>query len=304
MHIGVKMKVIIVEDNINIRIDKFLMDYFNEGTTRTFIQKLINDGKIKVNNKIIKSSYKTNFKDKIEILDYEIRKLNIEAENIPLDVIYEDKDIIIVNKPQGMIVHPAPNINTGTLVNALLYHCKDLSSINGVERPGIVHRIDKDTSGVLVVAKNDFSHNFLTNQFKVHSIRREYVALVHGVLKKKTGRISNKIGRDLKDRIKMAVTLDGKEAITEYKVLKTYRKNSLVLCKLYTGRTHQIRVHMSNMGYPLVGDLVYGYKNDSIYTKGQLLHARVIGFIHPTFRKYVEYKVELPNYIKNIISNL
>lgn len=300
------MRSIIVDEkeNLGIRIDKYLLDYFDDGTTRNFIQKLIDDNKICVNGKYVKSSYKINLNDTIEILDYEIRKLDIEPENIPLDIVYEDKDIIIVNKSQGMIVHPAPNVNNGTLVNALMYHCKDLSSINGVERPGIVHRIDKDTSGVLVVAKNDFAHNFLTNQFKIHSIRREYVALVHGVMKNRKGTISNNIGRHLKDRIKMAVTPNGKTAITEYSVLRTYKKNSLVLCKLYTGRTHQIRVHMSYIGFPLVGDPIYGYKNDSIYNKGQLLHARVIGFIHPTSRKYVEFKVELPKYLKNIISNL
>lgn len=300
------MKNIIVDniENLGSRLDKYLIDYFKEGTTRSFIQNLISEGKILVNNKICKASYKVNYKDIISILDYEIKKLNIEAENIPIDIIYEDKDIVIVNKVQGMVVHPAPSVYKGTLVNALMYHCKDLSSINGVERPGIIHRIDKDTSGLLVVAKNDLAHNFLSEQFKIHSIRREYVTLVHGVMKTTKGKIVTNIGRNPKDRIKMAVTINGKNAITEYSCIKKYKKNSLVLCKLKTGRTHQIRVHMNYIGFPIVGDPIYGYKNDNLYKNGQLLHARVIGFVHPTSRKYIEFKAELPKYFKNIINNL
>lgn len=300
------MKNVIIDDEkfLNTRLDKFVLYYFGEQYTRNFIQKLILDGKITVNDECVKTGYKLKLNDKVCILDFEVKRLDIIEQNIPLDIVYEDSDIIVVNKEQGMIVHPAQNIYVNTLVNALMYHCKDLSSINGVERPGIVHRIDKDTSGLLVVAKNDFSHKFLSEQFKVHSIRREYVALVHGVMENYRGRICNNIGRHPKDRIKMAVTLNGKNAITEYSVLKKYSKCSLVLCKLHTGRTHQIRVHMSHLGFPIVGDPVYGLKNDKIYSLGQLLHARVIGFIHPSTKKYMEFKVNLPDYFKNIISNL
>ncbi len=299
------MKNIIIEEKFcDLRLDKFVLDYLGEEYTRSFIQRLIQDGKILVNDKIVKSGYKLKLNDVVDIFDFELKSLDIEKENIPIDIVYEDEDLIVVNKPQGLIVHPAPNINSGTLVNALLYHCKNLSGINGVERPGIVHRIDKDTSGLLVVAKNDLSHKFLSDQFKVHSIRREYVALVHGVMKKSYGRISNNLGRHPKDRIKMAVVPEGRNAITDYTVLRRYNKCSLVLCKLHTGRTHQIRVHMSYLGFPIVGDPVYGFKKDNIYNNGQLLHARVIGFIHPRSKKYMEFKVSLPDYFKNIISNL
>lgn len=299
------MKNIIIEEKFcDLRLDKFVLDYLGEEHTRSFIQRLIQDGKILVNDKIVKSGYKLKLTDVVDIFDFELKSLDIEKENIPIDIVYEDEDLIVVNKPQGLIVHPAPNINSGTLVNALLYHCKNLSGINGVEGPGIVHRIDKDTSGLLVVAKNDLSHKFLSDQFKVHSIRREYVALVHGVMKKSHGRISNNLGRHPKDRIKMAVVPEGRNAITDYTVLRRYNKCSLVLCKLHTGRTHQIRVHMSYLGFPIVGDPVYGLKKDNVYNNGQLLHARVIGFIHPRSKKYMEFKVSLPDYFKNIISNL
>lgn len=300
------MREIIVdnEKGLNERIDKFVLNYLGDDYTRSFIQKLINDKKVLVNKNAVKSGYKMRLGDVISILDFGIERLDILEQDIPLDIIYEDRDVIIINKPQGMIVHPAQNIYKDTLVNALMYHCKDLSSINGVERPGIIHRIDKDTSGLLVVAKNDISHKFLSEQFKVHSIRREYVALVHGVIKKSGGRIETNIARNPKDRIKMAVVQKGKEAITEYKVLRRYRRCTLVKCKLYTGRTHQIRVHMSHIGFPLVGDPVYGLNKENIYKSGQLLHARVIGFVHPTIKKYVEFKSSLPDYFKNVIEGL
>lgn len=303
---GKDMEFIKIDDEkyLNVRLDKFVLDYFGEKYTRSFVQKLILDEKITVNDKLVKSGYKLKLNDKISISDFEIKKLDIVKQNIDLDIVYEDKDIIVVNKAQGMIVHPAPNVYLDTLVNALMYHCKDLSSINGVERPGIVHRIDKDTSGLLVIAKNDFSHKFLSEQFKVHSIRREYVALVHGIIKNYKGKISNNIGRHPKDRIKMAVVIEGKNAITDYVTLRRYNKCTLILCKLHTGRTHQIRVHMSHIGHPIVGDPIYGVKNDKIYSLGQLLHARVIGFIHPRTKKYMEFKVGLPEYFRNIINNL
>ena len=300
------MKEIIIdnENNLNERIDKFVLDYLGESYTRSFIQRLISDEKILVNKKIIKSGYKVKIGDVVSILDFDIKRLDILAQDIFLDIVYEDSDVIIVNKEQGMIVHPAQNIYKDTLVNALMYYCKDLSSINGVERPGIIHRIDKDTSGILIVAKNDLSHKFLSEQFKIHSIRREYVALVHGVIKKSEGLIKTNIGRNPQNRIKMAVVQKGKEAITEYKVLRRYRRCTLVKCKLHTGRTHQIRLHMSHLGFPLVGDPIYGIKNENIYRNGQLLHARLIGFIHPTSNKYIEFKSSLPKHFKNVIKSL
>lgn len=300
------MEKIIVnnEKNLSERIDKFVLEYFGDVYTRSFVQKLINDEKIFVNGKSVKASYKMRMGDEISILDFEIKRLEVLEQNIVLDVVYEDSDIIIINKPKGMIVHPAQNVYKDTLVNALMYHCKDLSSINGVERPGIIHRIDKDTSGLIVVAKNDFAHKFLGEQFKVHSIKREYVALVHGIIKKSKGLIETNIGRNPKDRIKMGVVQKGKEAITEYKVLRRYRRCTLIKCKLYTGRTHQIRVHMSHIGFPLVGDPLYGLKKDNIYKEGQLLHARIIGFVHPKTKKYIEFKSNLPEHFKNVIENL
>lgn len=300
------MKKIVISDEkyINERLDKFVLDELGENYTRSFIQKLISDSKVLVNGKVVKAGYKLKLSDEVSLLEFEVKRLEILEQDILLDIVYEDSDLIVVNKPKGMIVHPAPNVYMDTLVNALMYHCKDLSSINGVERPGIIHRIDKDTSGLLVVAKNDQSHKFLSEQFKVHSIRREYIALTHGVMKKDEGRIETNIGRHPKDRIKMAVTHEGRHAITEYRVLRRYKRCTLVRCRLHTGRTHQIRVHMSHIGFPLVGDPIYGLKKDNIYSDGQLLHARIIGFIHPTTRKYVEFKASLPDYFKNIISNL
>jgi 23S rRNA pseudouridine1911/1915/1917 synthase len=203
-----------------------------------------------------------------------------------------------------MVVHPAPGNYTGTLVNALLYHCKDLSGINGVIRPGIVHRIDKDTSGILVVAKNDNSHNFLASQLKDHSMKREYYALVEGRVKNDIGTINEKLGRDPKDRIKMAIVKDGREAITHYEVLENYDYTTLVKCNLETGRTHQIRVHMAHIGHPLVGDPVYGYKKSKFKLMGQMLHAKTLGFVHPTTKEFLEFSTELPSYFKNIIEKL
>lgn len=230
--------------------------------------------------------------------------LQIEPEDINLDIIYEDKDVIVVNKPQEMVVHPAPGVYSGTLVNALLHHCKDLSGINGVARPGIVHRIDKDTSGILVVAKNDISHNNLAAQFKEHSISRVYMALVEGIIKDEQGTIEAPIGRHPVDRIKMAVVKDGRHAVTHYKVIERFKNHTLVECRLETGRTHQIRVHMSHIMHPLVGDPVYGYKKQRFNLKGQMLHAKLLGFIHPTTRQYVEFESELPEYFKKIIKIL
>lgn len=293
----------ITSEEVNKRIDKYLSEVI-ENKSRSFIQGLIDNDNIKVNDKLIKSNYKLKLNDIIEVNLPEPLELEVKAEDIKLDIVYEDHDVIVVNKPQGMVVHPAPGNYTGTLVNALLYHCKDLSGINGVIRPGIVHRIDKDTSGILVVAKNDNSHNFLAAQLKDHSMKREYYALVEGRVKNDIGTINEKLGRDPKDRIKMAIIKDGRDAITHYEVLENYDYTTLVKCNLETGRTHQIRVHMAHIGHPLVGDPVYGYKKSKFKLMGQMLHAKTLGFVHPTTKEFLEFSTELPSYFKNIIEKL
>lgn len=293
----------ITSEEVNKRIDKYLSEVI-ENKSRSFIQGLIDNDNIKVNDKLIKSNYKLKLNDIIEVSLPEPLELEVKAEDIKLDIVYEDHDVIVVNKPQGMVVHPAPGNYTGTLVNALLYHCKDLSGINGVIRPGIVHRIDKDTSGILVIAKNDNSHNFLAAQLKDHSMKREYYALVEGRVKNDIGTINEKLGRDPKDRIKMAIVKEGRDAITHYEVLENYDYTTLVKCNLETGRTHQIRVHMAHIGHPLVGDPVYGYKKSKFKLMGQMLHAKTLGFVHPTTKEFLEFSTELPSYFKNIIEKL
>ncbi|BDB01386.1 RluA family pseudouridine synthase [Clostridium botulinum] len=287
----------------NVRLDLYLSKIF-EDKSRSYLQGIIDQGNVLVNNKKKKRNYKLKVGDNIEVNIPEPKLLEIEPEDIKLDIIYEDKDVIVVNKPQEMVVHPAPGVYSGTLVNALLNHCKDLSGINGVARPGIVHRIDKDTSGILVVAKNDISHNNLAAQFKEHSISRVYMALVEGIIKDEQGTIEAPIGRHPVDRIKMAVVKDGRHAVTHYKVIERFKNHTLVECRLETGRTHQIRVHMSHIMHPLVGDPVYGYKKQRFNLKGQMLHAKLLGFIHPTTRQYVEFESELPEYFKKIIKIL
>ncbi|NFI39666.1 RluA family pseudouridine synthase [Clostridium botulinum] len=287
----------------NVRLDLYLSKIF-EDKSRSYLQGIIDQGNVLVNNKKKKRNYKLKVGDNIEVNIPEPKLLQIEPEDIKLDIIYEDKDVIVVNKPQEMVVHPAPGVYSGTLVNALLHHCKDLSGINGVARPGIVHRIDKDTSGILVVAKNDISHNNLAAQFKEHSISRVYMALVEGIIKDEQGTIEAPIGRHPVDRIKMAVVKDGRHAVTHYKVIERFKNHTLVECRLETGRTHQIRVHMSYIMHPLVGDSVYGYKKQRFNLKGQMLHAKLLGFIHPTTRQYVEFESELPGYFKKIIKIL
>ncbi|ACO84313.1 RluA family pseudouridine synthase [Clostridium botulinum] len=287
----------------NVRLDLYLSKIF-EDKSRSYLQGIIDEGNVLVNNKEKKRNYKLKVRDNIEVNIPEPKLLQIEPEDINLDIIYEDKDVIVVNKPQEMVVHPAPGVYSGTLVNALLHHCKDLSGINGVARPGIVHRIDKDTSGILVVAKNDISHNNLAAQFKEHSISRVYMALVEGIIKDEQGTIEAPIGRHPVDRIKMAVVKDGRHAVTHYKVIERFKNHTLVECRLETGRTHQIRVHMSHIMHPLVGDPVYGYKKQRFNLKGQMLHAKLLGFIHPTTRQYVEFESELPEYFKKIIKIL
>lgn len=288
----------------NSRTDKYLSEVI-DGKSRSFIQGIIDDKGVSVNGKIVKSNYKLKIDDEVIVKIPEATILEVDPEDIPLDIIYEDEDIIVVNKPQGMVVHPAPGNYTGTLVNALLYHCKDLSGINGVIRPGIVHRIDKDTSGILVVAKNDEAHNNLAAQFKEHSIKREYYALVNGKFVNTRGTIDKPLGRNKKDRLKIAIVEDGKRAVTHYEVLEQYNTNiSLVKCTLETGRTHQIRVHMASIGHPLIGDALYGLKKQKFNLIGQALHAKTLGFIHPRFSTYIEFNSELPEYYNKLLKEL
>ena len=296
-------KFLVCDEEENIRLDVFLSKCFQD-KSRSYIQNVIEDKLVEVNGRVKKSNYKVKAGDNIKITIPDPVNLNIQSEDIPLDILYEDKDVIVVNKPQGMIVHPAPGVYEGTLVNALLNHCHDLSGINGVTRPGIVHRIDKDTSGILVVAKNDNSHNKLAKQLKDHSMTREYIALVEGVVKLDEGTVDGPIARHPKDKIKMAVCVNGKKAITHYKVIKRFKNNTLIKCILETGRTHQVRVHMAYIGHPLVGDPVYGYKKQRFKLGGQLLHAEKLGFIHPATGKYIEFETEIPDYFKKVIKVL
>ncbi|MEL7597475.1 MAG: RluA family pseudouridine synthase [Clostridiaceae bacterium] len=294
---------IIDENSVNCRLDVYLSQEF-EDKSRSYIQKLVDEGNITVNGKNKKSNYKLKIDDKITINLPELEELVIQPENIELDILYEDSDLIVINKHQGMVVHPAPGNYTGTLVNALVYHCKDLSGINGVARPGIVHRIDKDTSGILVIAKNDNAHKKLAEQLKEHSMKREYVALVEGIIKEESGMVDKPLGRHPKERIKMAIVSGGKRAVTHYEVVERFEKNTLVKCILETGRTHQIRVHMSYIGHPLVGDPVYGYKKQKFSLNGQMLHAKKLGFIHPTTEKYMEFESEIPDYFIDVLKKL
>lgn len=296
-------KYTIEEENVGKRLDLFVSE--NEvDMSRSFVQGIIEKQQVKVNGQIKKSNYKLRIGDQVQVELAEPVELQVEAENIPLDIIYEDSDVIVINKPQDMVVHPAPGNYTGTLVNGLLHHCKDLSGINGVIRPGIVHRIDKDTSGILVVAKNDKSHNSLAMQLKDHSMKRTYYAIVEGIVKEEEGTVRTNIGRHPVERIKMAVVKDGKEAITNYKVLERFKSNTLVECRLETGRTHQIRVHMAHLHHPLIGDQVYGYKKQKFKLQGQALHAKNLGFIHPTTGEYMEFDSQLPEYFQDILDKL
>lgn len=296
-------KYVIDENNVGKRLDLFVSEA-SENMSRSFAQGIIEKQNVKVNDKIKKSNYKLKLNDEVLIEKVEPVELEVEAEDIPLNIVYEDSDVIVINKPQDMVVHPAPGNYTGTLVNGLLYHCKDLSGINGVIRPGIVHRIDKDTSGILVVAKNDNAHNSLAAQLKDHSMKRTYYAIVEGVIKEDEGTVITNIGRHPIERIKMAVVKDGKEAITNYKVIERFKNNTLVECRLETGRTHQIRVHMAYLHHPLVGDQIYGYKKQRFKLKGQALHAKNLGFIHPSKGEYVEFDSELPKYFEEVLNKL
>ena len=287
------------------RIDKFLSDSIPD-MSRAYIQKLIKDGQITVNQKAVKPNYKLNAGELLAVDEPELQELDIKAENIPLDILYEDSDLLIVNKPKGMVVHPSAGHYSGTLVNALMYYCKeDLSGINGVMRPGIVHRIDMDTTGSLIVCKNDFAHNAIADQLKIHSITRVYHAIVHGVLKEDEGTINAPIGRHPIDRKKMSVNhKNGKEAVTHYKVLKRFKNFTYIECRLETGRTHQIRVHMSSISHPLLGDAVYGPAKSPYKLQGQTLHAKTIGITHPRTGEYLEIEAPLPEYFTNLLKKL
>ena len=298
-------KFIVDESNSNQRLDKYLSSVF-QSFSRTHISKIIDDGNCLVNNKVAKASLKLKAGDEVSINIPEVKELEITKEDIPLDIIYEDSDILIINKPQGMVVHPANGHYEHTLVNAILHHCNDLSGINGVMRPGIVHRIDKDTSGLICVAKNDNAHLSLAEQLKDHTMSRTYVALVKGVIPENSGEINLPIGRDPHNRQKMAVTRsNSKEAITYFKVLNRYSDHTLVECHLKTGRTHQIRVHLSYIGFPVEGDPLYsGKKYDTLYKNGQLLVAVGLKLVHPSTLKEMEFKIDLPDYFKEVLSHL
>ena len=287
------------------RIDKFLSDSLPD-VSRSYIQKLIKDGQVTVNQKTVKSNYKLNAGDLLSMEEPELQEPDIEAEDIPLDILYEDSDLLIINKPKGMVVHPSAGHYSGTLVNALMHYCKeDLSGINGVLRPGIVHRIDMDTTGSLIVCKNDFTHNHIAEQLKVHSITRVYHAIVHGILKDDEGTINAPIGRHPIDRKKMSINhKNGKEAVTHYKVLKRFKNFTYIECRLETGRTHQIRVHMSSISHPLLGDAVYGPVKSPYKLQGQTLHAKTIGITHPRTSEYLEVEAPLPEYFTNLLKKL
>ncbi len=287
------------------RLDKFLSELIPE-LSRSYLQKVIKENGVRVGEKAVKGSYKVAEGEVVHLLVPEAVVPPIVPENMVLDILFEDEDVILINKPKNMVVHPAAGHYSGTLVNGLLYHCKDsLSGINGVMRPGIVHRIDKDTTGVLVVCKNDRAHNSLAEQLKVHSITRRYRAIVHGVIKEDTGTVNAPIGRHPVDRKKMAVVkTGGKEAITHYRVLERFAGYTYVECQLETGRTHQIRVHMSSIGHPLLGDSVYCNLKSPFRLDGQTLHAMVLGFIHPGTGTYLEREAPLPEYFAHLLEVL
>ena len=287
------------------RLDKFLSAVLPD-QSRSYLQKIIKDGSVLVNGKAQKASYRMEDQDEVLVDLPELKEPEIEAENIPLDILYEDDDLLMVNKPKEMVVHPSAGHLTGTLVNAVMYHCKDrLSGINGVMRPGIVHRIDMDTTGVLVICKNDKAHNHVAAQLKEHSITRKYRAIVHGVIKEEEGIVDAPIGRHPVERKKMAAGVkNGKRAVTHYRVLQRFRNHTYIECQLETGRTHQIRVHMASIGHPLLGDTVYGPAKNPMHLQGQTLHAQVLGLIHPSTGEYLEVEAPLPEYFEKLLKSL
>ncbi|MBE6020512.1 MAG: RluA family pseudouridine synthase [Clostridiales bacterium] len=292
-------------EDAGMRMDAYLASVTDNSLSRTYIQKLMEQGQISVNGVPEKlKKYKIKNGDVLEILIPEPENLDVEAEDIPLDIVYEDEDLAVINKPKGMVVHPAPGNEKGTMVNALLYHCKDLSSIGGVIRPGIVHRIDKDTSGLIMIAKNDNAHISLAEQLKVHSITRVYNAVVFDNIKEDEGTVDAPLGRNPNNRFKMAVVSDGKRAVTHYKVLERFGAYTFIEARLETGRTHQIRVHMAYKKHPLVGDAVYGPAKKVMGAESQMLHAKVLGFKHPRTGEYMEFSSELPEEFLRVLEKL
>lgn len=296
--------ITVSEAMADLRIDKLIAEAYPD-FSRSHIQKLIKDGQAFCQGKPLKANYRPKAGEEIQLFIPEPESVLIEPENIPLDIVYEDADVILVNKPKDMVVHPAPGHYSGTLVNALMYHCREnLSGINGKLRPGIVHRIDKDTTGLIIACKNDRAHNSLAEQLKVHSITRKYNALVYNRFKEEEGTVSAPIGRHSIDRKKMAVNYkNGKEAVTHYRVLENFSGYAHIECSLETGRTHQIRVHMTSISHPLLGDEVYGPAKSKFHLQGQALHARVFGFIHPTTGEYMEFEAQLPAYFTELLNN-
>lgn len=291
-----------IEEFAGERIDKALSQ-MEESWSRSQIGNWLDEERILVNGTAVKAKYKVKQGDVIEVTVPEVEDLEIIPEDLNLEIVYEDADVLVVNKPRGMVVHPAPGHTSGTLVNGLMHHCKDLSGINGVARPGIVHRIDKDTSGLLMVAKNDIAHESLVNQLVAKSVTRKYTALVHGRIAHEKGTIDAPIGRDQKDRQKQAVIDKGKNAVTHFQVIERFNEFTLVECRLETGRTHQIRVHMNYIGFPLAGDPKYGPRK-TIDFGGQVLHAGVLGFIHPVTKEYLEFESPLPEDFKQLLEEL
>lgn len=299
--------VFIVEDvDAGKRLDSFLAEKNTAKYTRSFIGKMIEENLVLYNGKPSKASTKIKTGDRIELFEKEPEPLSVKGEEIPLEIVYEDDDLMVINKPRGMVVHPAPGHTSGTLVNAVLSHAgESLSSINGVLRPGIVHRIDKDTSGLILVCKNDFSHKALAKQLEEHSITRRYHAICSGRLKEEQGTVSAPIGRDEKNRKQQAINYKhGKEAITHYRLLENLQNASLLECRLETGRTHQIRVHMKSIGHPLLGDPLYGPKKNLYAIKGQALHAMVLGFVHPRSGEYMEFSADYPEDFQKLLNKL
>ena len=295
---------IVDEEKTNIRIDKAI-GLIEDTLSRVAIQRLLDEGNILVNGKTTKASYKTKIGDEITIQKETPKKVDIIAQDIPIEILYEDEDIIVVNKPKGIVVHPANGNPDGTLVNAIMNLCgNSLSGIGGEIRPGIIHRLDKDTSGVLIVAKNDIAHINISNQIKNRQTKKIYIALVRGVIKENEATIDMPIGRSKKDRKKMAVTKDGKEAIIHFKVLKRYENFTLLEIKIDTGRTHQIRVHLAEIGYPIVGDYIYSNGKNPFNVEGQMLHARQIEFVHPTTGKEMKIEAPIPEYFQRILNEM
>jgi 23S rRNA pseudouridine1911/1915/1917 synthase len=288
-----------------IRIDRYLSDK-REELSRSYLQKLLKEHLVTVNGKEIKANYKVQASDVVVLTLPELTEPDILAEEIPLDILYEDEDLMVINKPKGMVVHPSAGHTSGTLVNAVMAHCgENLSGINGVMRPGIVHRIDKDTTGALLICKNDAAHRALADQLKEHSIRRRYRAIVWGNLKEDEGTVEGPIGRHPTDRKRMAINYkNGKDAVTHYRVLERFGNATYVECRLETGRTHQIRVHMTSIGHPLLGDEVYGTRKDSFHLQGQTLHAMILGFTHPRTGEYLEFTAPLPEYFTKLLDKL